>query len=148
MPDRRELNFDSVDALIADVERLRRGYTRAGNWSLAQACWHLRAAMEFLMRPGPYPAATPEQEARRPMVEGVLATGRLPTGIQAPETVVPPADCTDADIDGFVERARLFNAHPGPYAPHRLFGQLAVDEMRRLQLIHAAHHLSYLVPDR
>ncbi|MEL7474286.1 MAG: DUF368 domain-containing protein, partial [Planctomycetota bacterium] len=42
-PSRRaELEFDSTNAILADVDRLQRhGYTRAGNWSLGQITWHL-----------------------------------------------------------------------------------------------------------
>jgi len=35
---------------------------------------------------------------------------------------------------------------PGPFAPHRLFGEVAHADYVRLQLIHASHHLGHLIP--
>lgn len=145
-PQRRYLNFGDIDQVIAEIRRLRKGYVKAGNWSLPQICWHLDAAIQARMQPGPFPPNTPEQDARRPAFEQVLATGRLPEGIVAPEPMVPPPDCGDAAIDACLQRLEQFKRFAGPIAPHRIFGHLKDDEARRLNLIHCAHHLGFLVP--
>ncbi len=141
---RRTLSFTSEDEAIADVQALRRGYVQAGRWSLPQMCAHLDKAVRSRMQPGPFPPNTPEQDARRATADRVLATGRLPDGIIAPDTLVPRQDVDDDAIDAFIATLREFKSFQGPIAPHRLFGHLPDADARRLNLIHCAHHLSYL----
>jgi hypothetical protein len=148
MSERRTLSFSSIDEIVADIEQLRaRGSVRCGNWSLAQICWHLNMAMRSAMRPGPHAADTPQQLAMRPRLESILASGKLPFAVQAPEQAVPPAECTDAAINEFLATLRAIKTFPGPFAPHRLFGSITGDELRRFNLIHCAHHLSHLIPN-
>ena len=144
---RREgLRFADEDAAIADIEQLRRGYARTGGWTLAQICWHLDKTVNLRMQPGPHPANTPEQDARRPMYEQVMASGKLPKGIVAPDAIVPPADAGDEAIDACIATLRRFKAFAGPVAPHRLFGHMSDADAHKQNLIHVAHHLSHLVP--
>ena len=146
MSDRRALEYRNEDEVIADVARLRRGYTQAGSWSLPQMCHHLEKSIRYRMRPGPFEPTTPEQEARRDQFHEIMARGRLPDGIAAPEQMMPPQQCGDEAIDEFIAALKEFQAFPGPIAPHRLFGHLRDADARRLNLIHCAHHLSYLTP--
>lgn len=143
---RATLRYATEADAVADVNRLRRGHVQVGNWTLNQICWHLVKATEFSMRPGPFPPMTPEQLAARPKLEMVLSTGALPGQINAPEQITPPAECTDAEMDRLAEVLEKARTFPGPFAPHRIFGELTHDEARRLRLVHAAHHLSHLVP--
>ena len=76
----------------------------------------------------------------------ILASGRLPDGQTAPDFMTPPTDCGDDAIDAFLARLEQFKNFPGPIAPHRLFGQLSDADARTINLIHCAHHLSYLTP--
>ncbi|MEO6434293.1 MAG: DUF1569 domain-containing protein [Tepidisphaeraceae bacterium] len=146
-PSRREnLRYADEDAVIDEVKKLRRGYEQAGSWSLPQMCYHLDKAVQARMHPGPFPPNTPEQDARRDVVRQVLATGKLPPGIQAPDPMLPPADMSDEAIEAFLATMEKFKHFPGPIAPHRLFGHLSDPDARRLNLIHCAHHLSYLTP--
>ncbi len=142
---RRNLNYNSIDDLIADVKQLRKGYTQVGNWNLPQMCRHLTVSLSNTMRPSTEPA-TPEQLKVRHLLENGLTTGKLPSGLQAPERSLPPTDCNDADIDAMIatfDRARTYNA---PQSNHPRFGPLTLAEFNRMILVHAAHHLSYLVP--
>jgi hypothetical protein len=55
--------------------------------------WHLNQAVQQRMKPGPHAAETPEQTARKPLLQHVLAmNGYLPDGITAPDPMQPPAD--------------------------------------------------------
>jgi hypothetical protein len=143
---RRQLSFNSEDEVIADVQRLRRGCVQHGGWSLPQMCAHLDKSVQSRMRPGPFPPNTPEQDAREPQFRGILVSGRLPDGIAAPDTMMPPPQCGEDAIDALLATLTTFKRFPGPIAPHRLFGQLSDADARRLNLIHCAHHLSYLTP--
>ncbi len=146
-PSRRiGLSFADEEAVIADIQRLRKGYVRAGSWSLAQICDHLDKGIQLRMKPGPFEPDTPEQEARKAMRKQILTTGELPDGIAAPDYMQPPADCADNSIDACIARLREFAAFKGPIAPHRLFGRLPEADARRLNLIHCARHLSFLTP--
>jgi Protein of unknown function (DUF1569) len=144
--ERRQLKYASVDELLADLARLRDSdCDRCGNWSLPQACWHLHTTTQYVMQPGPYPDDTPEQIAARPLMHRVLNEG-MPPGIEAPAGVVPPPDAPATAVDDFVATVRKFAAFPGPFGPHRRFGNVGDDVIRRLVLAHSAHHLSHFVP--
>jgi hypothetical protein len=144
---RREgLSFADEDAAIADIEQLREGNARTGGWTLGQVCWHLDKTIQARMQPGPFPPNTPEQDARRPIYEQVMASGKLPQGLIAPEHLVPPGDAGDESIDACITTLRQFKNFKGPIAPHRLFGHMSDADAHKQNLIHVAHHLSHLVP--
>ena len=146
-PARREgVSYRNEDEVIADVQKLRRGYVQSGAWSLPQMCAHLDKAVQFRMQPGPFAPDTPEQSQNKQRVPAILASGKLPEGIKAPESMLPPPDCGDESIDAFLATIETYKRFPGPTAPHRIFGALAEPDARRLNLIHCAHHLSYLTP--
>jgi hypothetical protein len=147
MPQRRSLNFSTFDEVADDVRRLRAdGCERCGQWSLAQVCNHLNQSLQYSMRPGPFPADTPEQAARGELFRQILASGRLPEGIPAPESMVPPPDAGDEAVDAFLATAKRYAGFEGQVAPHRIFGTRDQQDLRRLARIHCAHHLSHLVP--
>jgi hypothetical protein len=145
---RENLRYASDEDVAADVRKLRNGYTRAGAWTLPQACCHLDLAMKARMQPGPFPPTTPEQEARRPMMREILASGQMPDGLQSPEPFLPPPSeqCGDDAIDSFLATLEKWKSYPGPFAPHRIFGQISPDEWRALNRIHCARHFSFLTP--
>jgi hypothetical protein len=146
-PARRQIRFHDEAEVIADVERLRKGYKQVGQWSLPQMAWHLNQAVLSRMTPGPHPADTSEQVARKPMLQHVLSMhGYLPDGISAPDSLIPPRDTAESAVDDLIESLRRLKSFPGPIAPHRLFGQIPDADARKLNLIHCAHHLSYLIP--
>ena len=146
------LEYPDVPAALADVAALRRAYVRTGNWNLAQVAYHVAASLRSRMTPGDFPPDTPEQLGRRPLLDRVLSTNEIPTGLTAPDTATPPPDLTDdspagqAAVDDLVTQLNRFAAYLGPFAPHRLFGHMTPQQNVRHQLVHAAHHLSHLVP--
>ncbi|MBC7783000.1 MAG: DUF1569 domain-containing protein [Burkholderiales bacterium] len=144
-PRRVRLKFDDLDQVAADIQTLRNGYRKSGNWTLAQVCWHLDQAMQLRMKSTPMVPNTPEQDARKPLLEQVLATGALPPGLVAPDSLTPPT-VGETAIDAALETIQKFKNFPGPITQHRLFGNLPDATARRLNLIHCAHHLSHLVP--
>lgn len=143
---REGLRFADEDAAIADIQLLRKGYEQTGGWSLPQICWHLDKSMQFRMRDGPFEPNTPEQNARAHIFERVLASGELPRGIESPSVVVPPTDAGDEAVDGCIATFIKYKNFTGTFAPHRLFGHMPAEISHRQNLIHAAHHLSHLVP--
>jgi hypothetical protein len=143
---RRQLQFHSYDDIVRDIQNLRKGYSQGGNWSLSQICWHLNATMMYLTQPLPHPAAAPVTPEAREKLRYMLENKKLPFAIQAPERVVPAATCGEEEIDRFIATLDRLKTFSGPYAPHRIFGQLSDDEGRELSLLHCAHHFSFLAP--
>ncbi|QEH33542.1 hypothetical protein OJF2_20440 [Aquisphaera giovannonii] len=145
---RMTLRFDSMDDIIPEVERLRRGCRTVGTWSLAQICQHLAMVARRVVdmpatdTPDRSQWVPPEQKAE------VFRSGRIPEGLPAPDALLPPKD---VDLDAAVEALRsalaYFKASDGPKVPHRFFGYLTRDEWEQLQCIHCAHHLSFAIPD-
>ncbi len=150
MTSARRPAFNTVDDLIADVRQLRQGYVRHGNWTLAQICWHLGFPLRRALHP-PEPAdlaPTPEQlKMKAALVDRILkGEPPAPEFREAPASMQPAADLTDAEIDGYLELLAKLKAYPHPKVYTVFFGPLRIDEFRGLTLGHAAHHLSYLVP--
>lgn len=145
-PPRRRLSFADSEQVIADVEQLRRGHTQVGQWTLTQICWHLDKTTRLRMTPGEFKPNTPEQDARRPMLEYVLAHGVLPPGLPAPDELLPPPRVDDGAIDQLIATLREWEAYTGRPGQHRLFGNLTLEQARRINLLHCANHLSCVLP--
>jgi hypothetical protein len=142
---RRDLHYTSIDELLADVKQLRQGYIQLGQWSLPQMCRHLTVSITSISKPTTAPL-TPEQAKFRPFLNDVLSTGKIPAGLQAPDASRPPEDCSDADIDAFLAAFDKARDYREPMSGHPRFGPLNLQEFHRMILVHAAHHLSYLIP--
>jgi hypothetical protein len=145
---RRHLEFDGLDEVMPEVERLLRdGYTTMGRWSLAQICRHLAATLRRVVD---LPASTPVDASQRVSEEEkrrVFASGTIPEGLPGPPEVMPPEGLDPhAEAEGLRAAIAHYRASPGPAVPHRFFGPLTRDEWDRLQCVHCAHHLGFAVP--
>jgi hypothetical protein len=152
---RRELAFRDLDEVIADAERLQaQGYEKAGNWDLAQVCGHLSEWMRYPV--DGYPRAgcfigtvlwLMKVTVGKKIFRKVLATGTMRSGGPTmKETVPEPGGDTSAAVNRLKETVQRFKAHAGEYQPSPLFGRLTRDEALKLQLVHCAHHLNFLIP--
>lgn len=131
------------------MERLRRdGYTPAGQWGLAQVCEHLTLALGAMTGGFPRPFPWWVRWLGGPPVRAwVFATGRFPAGLPMPAGVAPPAGLDEGEAVGRLHEALgWFARFAGPLAPHPAFGRLSRRQWERLNLIHCAHHLSFLRP--
>jgi hypothetical protein len=147
---RRQLDFHDFDAVAAEVERLRRyGYARAGNWDLRQVCEHLTATMRmslegFSFQGPPWPL--------RVLIAPLLRwrffkTRRMPAGYKGPEPLMPnPAGDENAAVRTFNEMLARVRDPGASFHPSPFLGKLTAEQWRQLHLIHAAHHLGFLVP--
>lgn len=148
---RRRLDFRSWDDLLADAERLARGgYDRAGKWSLAQALDHVGAGLRVAIAGSAKQMPWPMRMLARSCALPVMRSWRwIPAGIPAPVWWQPqvPADADDATaVAQFRREVDAFRAHQGPYHPHPAFDRLGREAYADLMLIHASHHLGFLVP--
>ena len=143
----RELDFDNLQQLIDEVQRLRRGYTQEGNWNLRQICHHIHLVPQrWLAMPANGEPDTDLQKQYKPYFEGVLANRKLPGKIEAPPQLVPPADVPEAAIDGLLHFVRERMSQGFPAINHRLFGNLTPEQATQMVLIHSANHLRFLHP--
>ena len=146
---RREgLRFASEHGVIADIKRLRDGHVAAGNWTLTQVCWHLAATVPFPVTAGqPDVTPTESQQKMQAFMEMVLGNGgRLPPGFQAPDHIVPPAQCDGSAIDDLIRRLEALAGHDAPTIDMGAFGTAPTAKCRQMVLGHCARHLSFLRP--
>ena len=150
-PRRRSLDLQTIDAAIADVEHLyARGYQPVGSWTLSQTCDHLshfiRASMDG------FPPVPLWMRLVAPVI-GPFVLGRILRKRQMPEGVpipgaAPPAARPDerSDVDQLIALLRRLQRETALMHPSPMFGKLDRARWTELHLIHAAHHLSFLIP--
>lgn len=152
---RRELRFQHFDEVIADAEHLNRvGYDRVGKWDLGQVIGHVSEWIRYPM--DGYPKITfpfsilmwaLRNTVGKPQKKKLLAQGKFPPGGPTVKESVPPAGKDEqvaiSQLNELIDRV---NRYEGKLFPSPLFGELTRDDWLKLSLIHAAHHLSFLVP--
>ncbi|ODT98350.1 MAG: hypothetical protein ABS79_06030 [Planctomycetes bacterium SCN 63-9] len=147
-PGRRTLRFASLDEIMPEVESLVGRNRTVGNWSFAQICNHLAAVAR---RTVDMPASTPVdpnlflgEEKKKAAFE----SGLIPEGLPAPEGVEPASVGDEpTEVEGLRQALTHYKASPGPVMTHRFFGPLTKAEWDRLQCMHCAHHLSFVIPE-
>lgn len=148
MPERRTLEFDRLDDVMPEVDRLLAGHATAGNWSMGQICNHL--ATMFRMSVEGFGVKAPwlfRATLGRVFKKKILAERRMRTGIKVPEKFLPKPGLDDrAEAEALRSSIAYYLARPETRAPHPFFGPMTGDDWDRLHRIHAAHHLSFAVP--
>jgi hypothetical protein len=145
---RRALDFRAFDEVVADLDRLKHGYTKGGNWDLGQACWHLNALIRgsldgFTGKPAPWIA-----RLFGPLfVRWMLKKRRMPAGFKTPAQFEPPAIADEAaEVWQLMQLIERFQKHTGALHPSPFAGPLTNEQWRELHLVHCSHHLSFLHP--
>lgn len=150
--ERRELEFRNLDALIEDLRGLRdQPYERAGEWSLGQVCEHLRLFMISSMDGFGFRLPWLVRMAGPLILGRTLRRRRIPEGVRGPKPLLPGEEAgidDQAAVDGLIETVERYRDHAQPLHPSPLFGRMSRDQWDQIHLIHAAHHLSFIVPVR
>ncbi len=150
--ERRELEFRNLDALIDHLQELRdHPYERAGQWSLGQVCEHLRLFMINSMDGFGFRLPWLVRMAGPLLLGRTLRRRRIPEGGRGPKPLMPPEASTLDDaaaVDAFIQTVERYRDHAQPLHPSPLFGRLTRDQWDQIHLIHAAHHLSFIIPVR
>ncbi len=154
--ERRRLRFHDLDEAVRDAESLLRGgYRRVGRWDLSQICDHLADWLTYPvdgMPPAPLPMRAAMFVMRHTvaprMLRKTLDAGEMPAGAPTLPATVPAPGGDETEAVARLRRAvERFRAHEGEYLPSPLFGPVSRDEANRMQLIHCAHHLGFLIPE-
>jgi hypothetical protein len=146
---RRPLKFKTVAELDADLAQLRSGkYTKVGNWTLPQACRHLALTMEGSLTPAESDTPTAEESAmKQKFFAMVLGPQGMPENLPIGNpALIPGEDCTEAEIDRLKAAFEKLSNLPHKQVKVGRCGPVPVAEIKDLHLVHAAHHLSFLIP--
>ncbi len=153
---RQQLKFADLEEINQRIDvLLSNGYKSLGKWNLAQVSEHLR---DWLIYPlDGYPKSTfpinailwcMKVSVGKSMFRKIIASGTMPDGgPTAPQSIHEASGLDDqtsaARLKAAIER---FSQYTGELHPSPLFGTLSKEEGLQLQLVHCAHHLSFLVP--
>ena len=152
----RILVFKSLDEIVGDAERLlNQGYRSTGNWNLAQVCGHCGNWMSYPMDGFPRPffligmvlwlmkVTIGKRQLRKILSSGKMASGQptMPASVPTPD-----AASDQAAVAKLGETIAKFKKHDQPWHPSPLFGDMDTETLTQLQLIHVAHHFSFLLP--
>lgn len=152
--ERRKLTFTTLEDVAEDAENLlAKGYDQAGNWDLAQVAGHLAEWLRFPIEGFPKPPLLIKPmlwlmkvTSGKKMLEKILADGFTPGGRTMPETVPPSGGNAAEAVARLRSAVEGWKAHTGDVHPSPLLGAMTKETGLALQLKHAAHHLSFLVP--
>lgn len=152
---RRQLQFNDLDEVVRDAELLlANGYDKAGRWDLAQCCNHLAEWLRFPVEgfpkaPAPIRAMlwAMRKTIGRKKLLGYITTKSFPAGKPTmPQTVFTPGGDAKEAVAKVRKSVEAMKAYTGEIVPSPLFGAMTKDEAVQMQLVHCAHHLSFLVP--
>lgn len=149
MDRQRDLKFESVGDMFAEVESLLAGHRTLGGWCFGQILFHLATTVRLSVRdpatsstilPDPEFARASEVRRRR-----FFRAGRFPGGVEVPfETLRPPVDAEEqAQAESLREAIRRFDESDGPFAVHPSLGVMSKREWAEFHQMHCAHHLGF-----
>jgi len=146
---RRHLDFQTWPDLLADIDHLRQAhYDRAGNWDLSQILDHVGEGLRTALHGIDHQAAWIIRRFIGPLIlKRILSQRRMKTGIKVPQWWLPgPSHDESAAVDQFRAQVSAFQGMTSTPFPHPFFGPLTKQQWNDLVLVHAAHHLSFLIP--
>lgn len=144
---RREVRYASLDAMLADAERLAGGDVETlGNWTLGQILEHLALIQEASidgypsMMPAPVRWFVTTFLKRRFLTRGFPPSGPKMKRTLQPETLDEAAALQH--LRRATERVRTETRR----AKNPVFGEMTLEEWEQLYLRHAELHLSFVRP--
>lgn len=155
-PQRRKLKFSDLDSVLRDVETLStKGYRKAGNWDLAQVCNHLAMWLSYPVKGFPKAPAPIRmimwiirKTSGPSKLKKYIAEGEFPAGKPTvPQTVPSSGGDQNIAIRALKESVETLKNHNGDIVPSPVFGPMDKQTCVQMQLVHCAHHLSFLVPE-
>jgi hypothetical protein len=146
---RRQLDFATWPAVFGDIDHLQRaGYDRLGNWDLSQTLEHVGAGLRAALRGTDHRGPWIIRRFLGPLIlKRILSQRRMKAGIKVPQWWLPgPSHDESAAVDQLRSEVTAFEQLSTPPFPHPFFGPLTKKQWEDLVLVHAAHHLSFLIP--
>jgi hypothetical protein len=152
--ERRILRFESLDQVLAEVERLaeaeRAGrLRRLGNWTLGQTLGHLASWAEYSYTGAPLKVPFFIKWFLR-LRKRKFLYGPMRAGVRVPRVEGGTLATEPVPLEEGLERMRRAMGRlksEAPTAPNVIFGPLTHDEWLALHCRHAELHLGFLVPE-
>lgn len=145
----RELEFPNISAVVKELDRLHRGgYTKNGNWDLAQICNHCAFFIEGSLDGHQFKVPWLFKVLfGRMVLKRILSQRKMKSGVFTPQKPVPePGGDEEAAVARLRKALERLEKHAGELHDSPFFGHLTPEQWRDLHLIHCAHHLAYLQP--
>jgi hypothetical protein len=147
---RRHLNFEKIEDILSDVERLNQGkFKTLGNWSGGQILKHLTIVMNGSIDGAPVKFGLPLRLLGRILKNRTLRNPMKP-GLQLPrraaQGMVPPPVPWEEAIGPFRQVIHRLLTE-SKREPHAFFGPMTLEEWNQLHCRHSSLHLSFLVPE-
>jgi hypothetical protein len=149
---RRPLKLETLDAAIAEIDRLHAaGYERVAQWDLARTCDHLTVMMRMSLDgfPPELRFSWPARTFLAPFVRwSIIGIGWMPPRIPVPHVSMDPREprAEQTAVSHCVATLREVRDRDEPFYASPLLGRLSPDQWRRFHLVHAQHHLTFLLP--
>jgi len=134
--------------MIADVDSLRHGYEKAGQWDLGMVLDHLTKGMSGPFTGGGWNLPWPVGATLRALMHRMAERGRYPSmKFPAPKAMRPtPGVDVEAARAAFRAAAERVKALTGETVVWPPLGRMPTADFVAVQLLHGAHHLGYLRP--
>jgi len=147
----RDLAFTDFNAVRAELDRLQRGgYDKTGAWDLAQICNHLNYFMTGSLDGHQFKVPwILKVLLGRLVLRRILKNRKMKRGVFTPQKPLPePGGDESAAVAKLKNTIARLETHKGEFIDSPFFGHLTPNEWRDLHLIHAGHHLGYLIPKK
>lgn len=149
--ERRQLHFNSLDDIAADVDRLAksREIRALGNWSPGQVFRHVAIVMNksidsFAFRPPAFIRWLACWLFKRRFLTKPMAPGfKLPPAAAA--ELIPPATTLQEGLDSIRRAVARLQTETGR-VPSPVLGPLTIEQWNQLHCRHAELHFSFLIP--
>ena len=146
---RREVQYTSLQDVLADAERLTQGnFNTLGNWSAGQIFLHLAKSFNDSID-GSDMRLPWYLKLLGPLLKNKLLRGPMAPGVKLPESVakvtVPGPTSTEEGMAALRSAIARLESE-SKRAPSPFLGAMTKDEWNRLHLNHSALHMSFLVP--
>jgi hypothetical protein len=147
---RRQLHFDSLEDIAADVEKLARSKNiqHLGNWSPGQITKHLATTMNCSIDGFPHVLPGFVRSLFRLFLKGRILNKPMSPGFKLPakaSALIPQPITWEEGLRSFREALARLKSET-KRAPNPVLGPLTAEEWERLHCRHSELHLSFLVP--
>ncbi len=151
-PQRRDVNFNSFDQVIADIEQLlESGVTTTGQHGFGAIVRHLAIANEMIVGDRIPPKLPWYMRLVMPLIKNSILNKPVTPGFKLPSTDMqsffwPAESITSEDALARFKASVKTYEERGALPIHPLFGKSTKEQSHGLLLSHAAMHLSFVHP--
>ena len=149
--DRRELEFSSLDEVVAEIDRLASGEVRTtGKHSFAKILRHLALSYDMVTGRVDPPKPPLMMRLMMPFIKSTILNSPVKPGYKLPDKAEAffwsdePVSVEEA-VAHFKESIESYK-QIGPEPMHPFFGKLTKEKLDDMNLQHAAMHLSFVHP--